>query len=49
VGGGGIVPDRLVTLGSEEGGAGDAALGAARQLLARARDRKTLIAALAAN
>jgi carboxyl-terminal processing protease len=48
LGGGGIVPDREVTLGGDEPSGTDPALSLARQLLTRAKDRKALIEALAA-
>jgi carboxyl-terminal processing protease len=47
LGGGGIVPDREVSLGGDEPGGADPALALARQLLNRAKDRKALIEALA--
>jgi len=49
LGGGGIVPDREVTLGAEEGHGSDPALALARDLLVRAKSRRALLAALGAN
>ncbi len=49
LGGGGVVPDREVSNVGEVSEATDPAMNAARQLLARALDRKSLIAALTSN
>ncbi|MHB1328370.1 MAG: S41 family peptidase [Gemmatimonadales bacterium] len=49
LGGGGVVPDREVATVGEVSEATDHAMNAARQLLARAPDRKSLIAALTTN
>lgn len=49
LGGGGVVPDREVPLDAEPSRASDPVLDAARQLLARASDRKALLAAVSAN
>lgn len=49
LGGGGVVPDREVTNVGEVSDQTDPAMLAARQLLARAPDRKSLIAALTSN
>jgi len=49
LGGGGIVPDREIPLEPEASRKTDAAMALARQLLAKAPNRKALIAALATN
>lgn len=46
LGGGGIVPDREIAVGKEPSKAEDLALAAARVLLGRAKDRRTLLAEL---
>lgn len=49
LGGGGVVPDREITSTGEVSTQADPAMAVARQLLARAPDRKSLIAALTSN
>ncbi len=49
LGGGGVVPDREIPLEVEPSRASDPVLDAARQFLARAADRKSLLAAVSAN